>query len=207
MQRGIDASTPLSEKLGEDLYRRLVETADGYGLPEQQIGMMQPWLASITLTSVAIMRAGFNPSAGVDLQLHAMLGEQSVRALESAEKQIRLLADLPADQQVDMLASTLDQIEEGTERFSELTHEWAAGEVAGMEAMLVESLQTDYPEVYDELFTKRNADWVEQIEAELNGSGTDFVAVGVGHLVGEGSVVEMLKNRGWEVERIDASAP
>jgi uncharacterized protein YbaP (TraB family) len=206
MQRGLDAQTPLSEKLGEDLYQRLIETAGEYGLPEQQVAMMQPWLASITLTSVAIMRAGFNPSAGVEMQLHAMLDDQPVRSLESAEFQIRMLADLPTEQQVDMLASSLDQIEEGTERFSELTREWAAGETAGMEDMLVDSLQNDYPEVYDVLFTQRNAAWVEQLEAELAGSGSDFVAVGVGHLVGEGSVVELLQQRGWTVERVDASA-
>lgn len=206
MKRGIDASGSLSEKLGEDLYQRLVEKAGEFGLPEQQVAMMQPWLASITLTSVAIMRAGFNPSAGVEMQLHAMLDDQPIRALESAELQIRMLADLTADQQVGMLASTLDQIDDGTERFRELTQEWAAGQTGGLEDMMVESLQADYPEVYDALFTRRNADWVEQLEAELAGSGTDFVAVGVGHLIGEGSVVDMLRERGWTVERVDASA-
>lgn len=205
MQQGMDMERPLSEKLDPELYERLVEQAGALGLPEQQIAAMQPWLASITLTSVAIMRAGFNPSAGVEMRLHGMLGDQPVRSLESAEAQIRMLADLNAEQQADMLASTLDQIEEGTERFEALTREWAAGEIAGMEAMLVETLETEYPQLYDVLFTQRNADWVDQLEAELAGSGTDFVAVGVGHLVGENSVIEMLRERGWTVERVDGS--
>lgn len=205
MQQGMDMERPLSEKLEPELYERLVEQAGALGLPEQQIAAMQPWLASITLTSVAIMRAGFNPSAGVEMRLHGMLGDQPVRSLESAEAQIRMLADLNAEQQADMLASTLDQIEEGTERFEALTREWAAGEIAGMEAMLVETLETEYPQLYDVLFTQRNADWVDQLEAELAGSGTDFVAVGVGHLVGENSVIEMLRERGWTVERVDGS--
>lgn len=205
MQQGMDMERPLSEKLDPELYERLVEHAGALGLPEQQIAAMQPWLASITLTSVAIMRAGFNPSAGVEMRLHGMLGDQPVRSLESAEAQIRMLADLNAEQQADMLASTLDQIEEGTERFEALTREWAAGEIAGMEAMLVETLETEYPQLYDVLFTQRNADWVDQLEAELAGSGTDFVAVGVGHLVGENSVIEMLRERGWTVERVDGS--
>ncbi|NBB93441.1 MAG: TraB/GumN family protein [Gammaproteobacteria bacterium] len=205
MQRGMDMEQPLSEKLEPELYERLVEQAGAFGLPEQQVAAMQPWLASLTLTSVAIMRAGFNPSAGVEMRLHGMLGDQTVRSLESAEAQIRMLADLDAEQQADMLASTLDQLEEGTERFEALTREWATGETEGMEAMLVETMQTEYPELYDVLFTRRNADWVEQLEAELAGSGTDFVAVGVGHLVGEGSVIELLRERGWTVERVDGS--
>jgi len=52
------------------------------------------------------------------------------------------------------------------------------------------------------IFTQRNKNWVDQIEIEMNGSGTDFIAVGAGHLVGEDGVPAMLKARGYDVKRL-----
>jgi len=36
----------------------------------------------------------------------------------------------------------------------------------------------------------------------MKGSGTDFIAVGAGHLVGEDGVPAMLKARGYDVKRL-----
>ncbi|MNN77078.1 TraB family protein [compost metagenome] len=48
----------------------------------------------------------------------------------------------------------------------------------------------------------RNADWTDQIDTMIKGSGTAFVAVGVAHLADQDSVIDMLKARGYTVERL-----
>ncbi len=48
----------------------------------------------------------------------------------------------------------------------------------------------------------RNADWTNQIEAMMQGSGTAFVAVGAAHLMDQDSVIDMLTARGFKVERL-----
>jgi uncharacterized protein YbaP (TraB family) len=48
----------------------------------------------------------------------------------------------------------------------------------------------------------RNADWTTQIETLMQGSGSAFIAVGVAHLADQDSVIEMLKARGYTVERL-----
>ena len=48
----------------------------------------------------------------------------------------------------------------------------------------------------------RNADWTDQIETMMKGSGTAFVAVGAAHLADQDSVIDMLKARGYTVERL-----
>ena len=49
------------------------------------------------------------------------------------------------------------------------------------------------PDLYNDLLPRRNANWVVQIEEMLKGKGTIFIAVGAAHLIGEDSVLAMLK--------------
>jgi hypothetical protein len=49
---------------------------------------------------------------------------------------------------------------------------------------------------------RRNEAWVETLLRELEGSGTDFVAVGAGHLLGAEGLVERLRAQGVRVERV-----
>jgi uncharacterized protein YbaP (TraB family) len=53
----------------------------------------------------------------------------------------------------------------------------------------------------DALLKNRNENWAGQIETMLRGSGTHFIAVGAGHLVGPDSVQERLKLRGIQATR------
>lgn len=48
----------------------------------------------------------------------------------------------------------------------------------------------------------RNADWTDQIETMMKGSGAAFVAVGAAHLADQDSVIDMLKAKGFTVERL-----
>lgn len=202
MQRGMDPTRPLSQVLAPELHAKFVAATEAIGIPAAQLDPMRPWLASLTLSSMALMQSGFDSNAGVERQLQQRLGEQTVRSLESVEQQIGFLADLDEPTQIELLASTLDEVDGFAEELRAIAEDWAQGDVSGMEDLLVDEMKAEYPTIYDALFTRRNANWVEMIEQELAGSGTDFVAVGAGHLVGEDSVVAMLERRGWTVERI-----
>jgi uncharacterized protein YbaP (TraB family) len=60
----------------------------------------------------------------------------------------------------------------------------------------------DAPALYARMLTDRNAAWVPQIEQMLRGADDVLVVVGAAHLVGENSVVEMLRQRGYAVEQL-----
>ena len=57
------------------------------------------------------------------------------------------------------------------------------------------------PDVYRSMFIDRNQRWADQFERFMDGSGTGFAAVGIGHLLGEDSVQSMLRERGFVVTR------
>ena len=56
------------------------------------------------------------------------------------------------------------------------------------------------------LLDKRNRNWVPQIEGMMVSKQTIFVTVGAAHLVGPGSVLDILCVRGWKVQRIKTGA-
>ena len=101
-----------------------------------------------------------------------------------------------------LLLFSLGEMDETVELLQDMVTDWAVGDVEDLEDELIQEMKAEMPEAYDIVFTKRNANWADQIELEMKGSGTDFIAVGAGHLVGDESVPAMLKARGYTVKRL-----
>ena len=78
--------------------------------------------------------------------------------------------------------------------------EWIEGDAVGLAALMNAEL-TD-PVLKERLLTSRNANWAGWIERRLEEPGTVFIAVGAGHLAGEGSVQDHLRKRDLKVTRI-----
>ena len=79
---------------------------------------------------------------------------------------------------------------------------WEAGDAEALAAIVASGLGASTV-MRRRLLTDRNARWLPQIEALLARDGEDaLVVVGAGHLVGPGSVVEMLRARGLAVMRM-----
>ena len=118
-------------------------------------------------------------------------------------EQIRFFADLPAKTEADFLSATLDDVDEGVGKIAAMVAAWAAGDTAELEKEFISEMKGDYPELYDLLIVRRNADWARQLKTKLAGSGTSFVAVGSGHLVGPDSVQAELAKLGIKAERLE----
>ena len=100
-----------------------------------------------------------------------------------------------------LLEQTLDELDEGAATLDEMVAAWRAGELEALSAELFEEF-ADYPGLYEKLVTKRNSAWVPAFEGMLDDGGRHLVVVGALHLVGPGNVIELLKKRGHDVERL-----
>jgi uncharacterized protein YbaP (TraB family) len=58
------------------------------------------------------------------------------------------------------------------------------------------------PDSFRILITDRNSNWAGEIEKMMAGDKDYFIAVGAGHLIGAGSVVDLLATKGYKVERV-----
>ncbi len=210
LQLGMSPQTPLSSRLTPAERTALAAAATRAGLPPQALEPMRPWLAGLTLAVAPLIQAGYDPTQGVDTLLRQAATERgiAVRAFETPEQQFRFFADLPAEQELAFLRSALEEFEEGPAMIDALAVDWAEGDVAGMERLMVDEMRRDSPELYRLILVDRNAAWTTRIRELLAGSGTAFIAVGAGHLAGPDSVQAMLARQGVRAERVNTpSAP
>jgi uncharacterized protein YbaP (TraB family) len=204
MKYGVDQAKPLSTKLSAEDLKRAQTLAQTAGLPPQAIEPMRPWLASVTLAMMPIIKAGYDPKSGVEQVISAQMKADGkpAGAFETAEQQIRFFADLSPKVEVDLLKSSLEDAEKGTGKIDSMVAAWAAGDLKALENEFVTEMKADYADVYEVLLTQRNIDWANQLKTKLDGSGVSFVAVGAGHLVGPDSVQAQLAKLGIKAERV-----
>jgi uncharacterized protein YbaP (TraB family) len=162
----------------------------------------RPWLAAVQLSVAFVMTQGLAQSAGVEHVLgeRAIQQNKKVSYFETTEEQIRFFADLPRPIELEFLRSTLREIKSESENVDEMNKAWARGDVKTLGAYFSDMSTEAGPEIYDALIRKRNERWATSIDKMMHGSGKIFIAVGAAHLIGNDSVVAMLRAKGYKVE-------
>jgi uncharacterized protein len=206
MQYGLDPEHPLSSKLSQEDVAALDSAVKAIGMPgESMIEPMRPWLVSMTLSVLPMVKAGYSPNSGIDMLLLSQTkqGKKKVKGFETLEDQVHLMADVPEAEQISMLHKDLAELEKSTAQMNELVAAWEKGDVEKIGAIDNEELATKYPAVYKRMVVDRNTHWADTLNGVLKDpkTGTVFVAVGAAHLAGPDSVIKMLEKDGWKVER------
>jgi len=205
LRYGLDAAHPLSSQLDADEQQRLRTVATEAGVPGgmQALNVMRPWLAALTLTTAPLLKAGLDPEHGVDKQLKAQMSAagKQVFGLETAEQQMRFLADMPQEVQLDFLRSAMRDADKGPTQLIRLIDAWKNGDVATIARLEDEDMRQTAPKLYQRLLVQRNEAWATKIAALLQQPGTVFIAVGAAHLAGPDSVQAQLHKLGIEAAR------
>lgn len=170
------------------------------GIPVEAFDPLEPWFASLNLSLLPLMQAGYDPASGVEMVFEGMVEGKSRAALESVAEQISMFDGMPLATQLTMLDATVAAMPEVKNTIDAMVSEWLAGDADGLAQLMNASV--DDPALYQRLLVDRNANWVDWIEQRLGEPGTVFMAVGAGHLAGEGSVQDLLAQRGFVVERL-----
>lgn len=206
MERGTyQSGRTLADDLPADLAGELERRAAELSLPAAVVRTMKPWFAAMTLSALVLQQAGFDAAAGIDLHFHQRASAAGKRTigLETLEDQLSAMDGLSAEAQVALVRSTLAELDSTAVRMDHATALWQAGDAEALAEMMTESMRGQ-SELEARLLGERNRRWVPRIEALLRGGERAIVIVGVGHLVGEGSVVDLLEKRGYTVQRLRA---
>ena len=203
MQLGMDPANPLSKRLNPEQYARFKAAAEKAGMPAAALDPMKPWMAAVTLSFVPMMKAGYDPNAGIDNTVKAggKAASKPIRAFETVEQQLRFFDSLPNELQVEFLMSSVDEMDESAGMLDALVDYWIVGDTKGLESELVREMKDKYPHLYKVLLVDRNAAWADVLAKRLEGKGVSFVAVGSAHLVGEDSVQRFLARKGIKASR------
>ncbi|WP_430390769.1 TraB/GumN family protein [Dyella sp. 20L07] len=206
MQNGMDFEHPLSSKLNSEEQRELAQAAETAKLPGGVAAMqpMRPWMAALFLTMAPLVQAGLDPSQGVDKLLKAQMlaAGKPVDGLETSEKQIRMLADLPESMQLDFLRQSFKEVADGPAKLRELIDAWRNGDTDAIARIEDTDLRKESPLLYQHLIVDRNEAWARIIAERMQQPGVSFVAVGAGHLAGPDSLQAQLRKLGVETSSV-----
>lgn len=78
---------------------------------------------------------------------------------------------------------------------------WRYGDVSAADEDVAE-MKRDFPELYEQLLPERNRRWMPAIQDALQGKRNAMVLVGALHLPGEGGLLELLKQAGYQPEQM-----
>jgi uncharacterized protein YbaP (TraB family) len=203
MNFGMDSRLSLANLVGKANYAKLLDVAERFHVPTDQLHQMRPWLASMVLSRAQVVSIGYDPELGVDrtLEKEAIAAGKPIKPFETASEQLGFLSDMPDKVAAEMLVQTLDEVDDGTKLVEALETAWLAGDVKQLQRIGPDKMRKEAPELFDALILRRNTNWVKQIDTLLKGSGTQFIAVGAAHLVGKDSVPEQLGKLGYKVAR------
>ena len=194
----------LREVLDAEDEKEVQEAAAIVGLDMLAVDRMKPWFAAIGLTQMQMVKAGYQADSGVEVVITAQANEANkpIRYLETAEWQLRLLAELPEESQIEFLVSGAEAIEDNPNLLDDLVEEWFTGDVDGIAEIMSDEDAMGDKIVYDAMLTKRNRNWTREIQKLMDAEeGTFLFAVGAAHLAGDDSVINMLRDQGETVTR------
>ena len=166
------------------------------GMPEGAFDPLKPWYAAIFLAAMPMLKEGFDPNEGVEktLDTRAKALKRPHSALETAEYQLGLFDGLPQATQLRFLSEVIRTMPEAKNEVADMVKAWKAGDAETLARIMNDD--EDEPELMEKLLFQRNRTWAEWIRARLDRPGTVFLAVGAGHLAGDGSVQKELAARG-----------
>ncbi len=203
MQLGVNSpGERLTAQLSQSDIALLRAVSGSFGLNVGQLEAMRPWLASITLSTLALQANGYNQESGIERVLQPQTPDVAERFFETAEQQLRLFADLPAPIEAAMLSATLRQLHDEPEIISDMIEFWRSGDTDALDKLLNDSMRDEHFDVHHALIVRRNEAWLEELVSFMAGDEEAMIIVGAGHLVGDQGLPVMLKARGFRVERI-----
>ena len=205
----LPGTSPLSKMIGPettqalDLHDRELAAA---GLPRRIREALKPWFIALSLIESTSLRTGYTTTRSIDLDVFNALGSRELVALETLDEQFELFAGLSFELQELILQDTLMRWETAPESIEELVQAWRHNDEKALARLAREGTDT-LPQLeafFEVLIDDRNRSWlptlVELLESPERAGTTVFVAVGALHLVGPGSVPELLREAGYRVE-------
>jgi len=190
------------QNISKETRNSLEKKLNDLGLAPSNFSRFKPWLLAVTLTALELQRLGFDPQYGIDLHFYtkARADGKELSYLESVEYQLNLLGKMNAQDQMSFLNQTLKDLEISAQLAGEMLSAWQNGAAEKLYKLLFKSFE-DHPGIEDRLLTRRNKQWIAQIEKMLKEPQKTMVIVGAGHLIGPEGLVALFKQKGYTVKQ------
>jgi uncharacterized protein YbaP (TraB family) len=173
------------------------------------LAMFEHFKPGFLVTMLALLEAQHAQLSGEGVDIfyskQAKKDKKSIAYLESAEFQMNMIASMGVGNEESFIKSNLEQMKDFKTMFLALLKAWRVGDEQQLNKLAIKPMKAD-PKTLKKLLTDRNKNWISHIERMFTGNGkssdTEFVLVGVAHLVGDKSLLALLKAKGYQVSQM-----
>jgi uncharacterized protein YbaP (TraB family) len=187
----------MMQALGPERFAHLAAQASALGLPLEQLAILRPWVAALTLSDLMYLKLGYDPQSGVEEQLLARTQKDGrpTAGLETIDEELGQLEHMSSEDQARFLELTLQDLKDTASETDQMLGAWRSGDSAALAAQLSDAYN-QFPQLYRVLVSDRNQRWLPQIKAYLAADHNVLIVVGALHVVGKGGLLDLLRNAG-----------
>ncbi len=187
----------LDSLVPNELFRRVRAHWSRLGLPEENLVKFRPIVVGINLQFLEAARNGYVVALGVDtiVRERAEKAGKEIRYLEKLNDQLSLLSGTPTNEQISFLSHIANQADAGLSEVVDMISAWRSSDIQYFEDLL-DQRRKDWPQMIDDVLTKRNITWAPQIAELAKGPGRNLVVAGALHLLGETGLPTLLREYG-----------
>jgi hypothetical protein len=179
------------------------------GREDMPVSLSKPWFWAWFIQGVELPAYGVSGQRGIDHHFmdEALKLHKPIIPLEPVSLHIDLpssmYSSLPDDAQEKMLLSAISHAEDLARRTDPLFEAWKNGDVEKMEKSIADELHDPQLKAFqDQLISKRNIDMAQQLETYMATPKKYFVVVGAGHLVGDRSILALLREKRYQIDQL-----
>ncbi|WP_195571712.1 TraB/GumN family protein [Paenibacillus sp. 1001270B_150601_E10] len=206
-----DGST-LKEHVAPETYAKLEKALEKLGIPADAFDGFKPFAITTSLSTLSYFDKPEDQvmatNTGIDSYFitKAMLAGKPIKELESIKLQADIFASVPADEQEKELNALLDAVLSGdmsaAKQLKQMQLDWIEGDAEGLVKTLTAEGDFTESETNQRLTGERDKNMAKKLAEllEQDGKHTSFVVVGSAHYVMKGMVVDLLKEKGYDVQ-------
>jgi len=192
-----------SELISKETYEDLRVHALSYGIDVKSFEPFKPAMVMLTLTIMELKNIGVDADGVDKFYLNKALSDNKmIGKLESVDTQIEYLVSIGMGNEDNLIAQTLTDLKKLQKYYNRMLSSWRLGSTGSLNKLFVKDMKKRFPKVYESLLVERNNNWMPIIEEMFENDKTEFVLVGVAHLVGSDGLLKQLKSKGYKIKKL-----
>ncbi len=199
----------LKSVLSPKAYSLLKKHLESMGINMNKVNKYKPWALLLSLGKRSKSSLEFRSDLGIENYFFRLAKDagKPTGGLETMEDQLNVFDKLTFKEQGKLIidAFTSKSPKEQEKEFLTLVKNWHQGNLAELERNVEEGKK--YPKLHKAILEDRNRNWIPQIEEFLKEDKNVLVIVGAAHLAGDYGLLNLLTEKGYELERFSFVMP
>lgn len=188
----------LQQKISPKTYAYLRKIAQ---IPASHYDNLRPWaIAEFRYTNRGFY--GVSTGNGVESYVTRKAGlSAEISGLETPAEHVHVLSGMTDMEAEIFLLQTMAYGDEQARKYNEIVSAWKHGEIHHL-AQIFAPEEREAPYLVQRIITRRNANWIPRIEAEMKTGKPTMIVVGARHLCGPYNVIDLLRHRGHKLTQL-----